>query len=487
VSLVRRELIPMPLDVDPRELAARVGSLRFPAILESGAGFPHDGRWSIYAAEPIARFVSPDGVRARIQQLEPRAARRTSSATGRGSAGTMFERLARWMDELGIDVHGEAPGSEEPPFRGGLMGCLSYDLAPAIERLPRRHPGNGVVPAVLLQLYDTFITHDRLTDRVVLWSANDGVSSPRAARQRLHRWKKSLTDSHASETRRGPLKPEVPGPLTSNFSREDYLNAVKRAIDYIRAGDIFQVNLSQRYRAEMTVDGLALFLALREQSPAPFAAFLDLGGGNQVVSTSPEWFYQTRGSRIVTRPIKGTRPRGASPAEDRLLKLDLGRSAKDRAELTMIIDLERNDLGRVCEYGSVRVVDPFVIESFASVHHLVATIEGVLRPEINAADVVRALFPGGSITGAPKIRAMEIIDELERCRRSIYTGAIGYWSHGASATNIAIRTVLVEPRAVSFQVGGGIVADSDPLAEYEETLAKGRLIQQTLTAWGRSS
>src|SRR5262249_12690516 len=196
--------------------------------------------------------------------------------------------------------------------------------------------------------------------------------------------------------------------------------------------------------------------------------------GLSVVSASPEWFYQTRGDRIVTRPIKGTRPRGSTPGEDARLAADLAASPKDRAELTMIVDLERNDLGRVCRYGSVVVRDALTVESFAQVHHLVATVEGRLRPGVGPVEVIRALFPGGSITGAPKIRAMQIIDELEPNRRSLYTGAIGYLSRGgASAFNIAIRTILIEGGYASYQVGGAIVADSAPEAEYTQTLATG--------------
>jgi para-aminobenzoate synthetase component 1 len=252
-------------------------------------------------------------------------------------------------------------------------------------------------------------------------------------------------------------------------------------LEYIAAGDVFQVNLSQRFTARGRPDPLDLYLRLKTNSPAPFGAFLqwnDLA----VISASPEWFYQTRGDHLVTRPIKGTRPRGSNSDDDARLAAELLTSPKDRAELTMIVDLERNDLGRVCEYGSVVVRDPLSIESFAQVHHLVATVEGKLRRDAGPVDVIRALFPGGSITGAPKIRAMEIIDELEPNRRGLYTGAIGYLSRGgASAFNIAIRTILVEGDRASFQVGGGIVADSDPEGEYEETLAKGRGLLAVLT------
>ncbi len=255
---------------------------------------------------------------------------------------------------------------------------------------------------------------------------------------------------------------------------------MRQALDWIAAGDIFQVNLSQRFSARGNPVPLDLYLRLKALSPAPFAAFLkwdDLA----VVSASPEWFYQTRGDQIITRPIKGTRPRGATPIEDAALRAELADSGKDRAELTMIVDLERNDLGRVCRYGSIRVNDPHAIESFAQVHHLVATVEGRLRPESGPIDIVRALFPGGSITGASKIRAMQIIDALEPNRRSLYTGAIGYFSRGgSSAFNIAIRTLLVEGDRASFQVGGGIVIESDPELEYRETLHKGRALRELI-------
>jgi para-aminobenzoate synthetase component I len=256
-------------------------------------------------------------------------------------------------------------------------------------------------------------------------------------------------------------------------------------LEYIAAGDVFQVNLSQRFTARGEFDPLDVFLRLRNSSPAPFSAFLrwdDLA----VVSASPEWFYQTRADNIVTRPIKGTRPRGQSEEDDARLAAELAASPKDRAELTMIVDLERNDIGRVCQYGSVVVKDALQVESFAQVHHLVATVEGRLRPDVGPIDIIRAMFPGGSITGAPKIRAMEIIDELEPNRRGLYTGSIGYLSRGGSSGfNIAIRTILVEGDRASYQVGGGIVADSDPEAEYEETLAKGRALRAVLEGQGR--
>ena len=271
-----------------------------------------------------------------------------------------------------------------------------------------------------------------------------------------------------------PIRASKLGPATSSFDRATYLATVGRVLDYIAAGDIFQVNLSQRFTAWGHPDPLDLYLRLKVREPGAVRRVPGLGRSGRRLG-QPRVVLPDPGDLLVTRPIKGTRPRGEDRAEDARLAAELHASAKDRAELTMIVDLERNDLGRVCQYGSVVVRDAFNVESFAQVHHLVATVEGRLRPEVGPIDVIRAVFPGGSITGAPKIRAMEIIDELEPNRRSLYTGAIGYLSRGgSSAFNIAIRTILVEGDRASFQVGGGIVADSDPEAEYEETLAKGR-------------
>ena len=356
-----------------------------------------------------------------------------------------------------------------------MIGCFGYDLAPRLERLPRKAPRDSRLPDIRFALYDTAAIVDHAACTVELWAHDLLGEGPGATEARGRAWREALT-----RTAPEPPKSSAFPALESNVRRADYLAAVRRALDYIAAGDVFQVNLSQRFATRGRPEPLDLYLRLKARSPSPFSCLLawdDLA----VVGASPEWFYQTRGDRLVTRPIKGTRPRGRSPAEDARLASELHASPKDRAELTMIVDLERNDLGRVCRYGSVRVLDPLTVESFAQVHHLVATVEGRLRPEVGPIDVVRALFPGGSITGAPKVRAMQIIDELEPSRRSLYTGAIGYFSRGGtSGFNIAIRTMLVEGDRVSFQVGGGIVADSVPEAEFEETLHKGRGLRDVL-------
>jgi para-aminobenzoate synthetase component 1 len=270
--------------------------------------------------------------------------------------------------------------------------------------------------------------------------------------------------------------------LQSNFRHDDYVSAVRRAKEYIAAGDIYQVNLSQRLSAPLATTPLDLYRRLQASNPSPFAAYFETPDG-AVVSCSPERFLQVRGREVETRPIKGTRPRGATPEEDARLAAELQASEKDQAENVMIVDLERNDIGRVCEFGSVHVPDLFALESYATVHHLVSTVRGTLRPDCTALDCLRACFPGGSITGAPKVRSMEIIEEIEPTRRGVYTGVIGYLCFsGDMDVNIVIRTAIVKSGTAYFQVGGAIVADSDPEAEYQETLDKGRAMGAALAA-----
>jgi aminodeoxychorismate synthase component I len=277
----------------------------------------------------------------------------------------------------------------------------------------------------------------------------------------------------AWQIRRTFRQPPEPGPdWRSNFSRAQFEAAVRKAQEYIRAGDLYQVNLAQRFETPFSGDPYGLFEQLAWRSPAPGSAFLDTGG-TQVLSASPELFLVIEGGRMVTRPIKGTRPRSRDPLRDAQLGFELQTSPKELAELVMITDLERNDLGRVCEYGSVVVTDLCRLEKYAQVYHLVSTIEGRLRKGIDAIDALEACFPGGSITGAPKRRSMEIIAELEPARRGIYTGAIGYFGfNGDAAFSVAIRTLVLENEMLTCFAGSGITADSDPASEYEETLHK---------------
>jgi para-aminobenzoate synthetase component 1 len=459
LATVRPCLVSCPLDIPAERLAPVIGSWPEPALLESGPGFGESGRWSILAAQPRLVFTARD----RFWSM------RKAGGQFEHGHGDPLAVLGRLLRTYRLADPGDEPDPEASPFQGGMIGYFGYDLAPSLERLPRKAPKTSRLPDLWMALYDTAVTVDHQTGTVELHAHDLLGEGAAACHHRIRQWRTALRRSRIESIARSRL-----GPLTSNFTLQRYLDAVNAALVYIASGDVYQVNLSQRFIARGQPVPLDLYLRLKEISPAPFAAFLQWGD-LAVVSASPEWFYQTRGDRIITRPIKGTRPRGHSQAEDIRLSDELRASVKDRAELTMIVDLERNDLGRVCRYGSIHVDDPLSVESFAQVHHLVATIAGRLWHEHGPIDVVRAVFPGGSITGAPKIRAMEIIDELEPNCRSVYTGAIGYFSRsGSSAFNIAIRTLLVEGDQVSYQVGGGIVADSDPQAEYHETLHKGR-------------
>jgi para-aminobenzoate synthetase component 1 len=283
-----------------------------------------------------------------------------------------------------------------------------------------------------------------------------------------------------------PVPQEPPPPpslqLRSSFTRAEYLDAVARVREYIFAGDIFQANLSQRFEAPLVEPAWTIYRRLRTRNAAPFAAFLDFPEV-VVLSASPERFLHVEpGGDVETRPIKGTRPRGLGPEHDAALGQALTESAKDRAENLMIVDLMRNDLSRVCAPGTVRVPELFAIEQYATVHHLVSSVVGTLAPGSDALDLLQAAFPGGSITGAPKVRAMEIIAELEPVQRGLYCGSVGYWSvTGALDTSIAIRTAVALSGRVYFGAGGGIVADSDPEQEYRETLDKARGMIGALT------
>ncbi len=269
--------------------------------------------------------------------------------------------------------------------------------------------------------------------------------------------------------------------LRSNFTHQGYLRAVEAVREYIASGDIFQVNLSQRFEGDLPLPPYEIYQHLRNINPAPFAAYLDFDEVI-VLSASPERFLKVEGDRVETRPMKGTRPRGSSVAEDEALARELQSSTKDKAENVMIVDLERNDLGRVCRFGTVKVRELWTLEKYATVFQLTSCVEGRLSHDKNRIDLLKACFPGGSITGAPKVRAMEIIDELEPTRRGIYTGSIGYLSfNGAMDLNIAIRTILVKNGKVYFQVGGGIIYDSEPEAEYRETLDKAKALFQALS------
>ncbi len=384
-----------------------------------------------------------------------------------------FDALAKILEKF--EVSGDV---DALPFTGGMVGYFAYDLGRFVERLPCSVEDDLGFPELYVAFYRRVIARDHRTGRWYMCLTDmEGMPEldPEAEKAKLARRLDMLLSDPPPEP--GELPPME---LRSNFERENYLRAVERALEYIRAGDIYQVNLSQRFCAERREDPAQTYIRLRRNNSAPFCAYLGFGD-TKVMSTSPERFLRVTGRNVETRPIKGTRPRGKTEEEDNRMKEELEASAKDRAELNMIVDLERNDLGRVCDYGSVQVARHAAIETYASVHHLVSTVEGKLCDDRGIVDLLKATFPGGSITGAPKIRAMEIIDELEPTARSVYTGSIGYIRFdGEADLNIAIRTVLADKKKLCFQVGGGIVTDSDPEAEYEETIHKGKAIFRAL-------
>lgn len=365
---------------------------------------------------------------------------------------------------------------EYPPFCAGAVGYLSYDLGFLLEdKLKKWRADELGIPEAFFGFYNSSVVIDNLKKRLYIFTA--GFPEKRyglqkaLCRDNLKKIKKLLLNraaSFAEGARAGAHAKEV----ESNFSRQEYIAAIKKAKRYIREGDIYQLNLSQRFQAETRLAAAEIYKRLRKLSPSFFSAYLD-AGDFQVISSSPERFLQLSGDKVVTRPMKGTRPRRVKKTEDLRIKGELLKSKKDKAELMMIVDLERNDLGRVCEYGSIKVDRLREVERYSTVYQTTATISGRLHRNKDRIDLLRAAFPGGSITGCPKIRAMQIIEELEPHRRSIYTGCLGYLSFsGQMDFNILIRTILKKGSEVYFGAGGGIVADSDPEDEYEETLVK---------------
>lgn len=379
------------------------------------------------------------------------------------------------------------PAGGDIPFTSGCIGYFSYDLRYFIEKLPSLSADDMRIPDMLLSFYDVVFIFDNLLKKAYISSSGlphlDGAKNRERAERRLEFAKKRVVEARSYHMD-GEERPAGEGPgfsfsrgeVLSNFTREEYGKAVKAAKEYIREGDVYQVNLSQRLTCDFDGDSFELYKTLRHMNPAPFSAYLDFENF-QVASASPERFIRINGGRIETRPIKGTRPRGMNEAEDARLSRELLASEKDRAEHLMIVDLERNDIGRVCEYGSVMPEEFIMLETYSTVHHLVSTVTGKLKDGTDAVDCLLNCFPGGSITGAPKIRAIEIIEEIEPVKRGIYTGSIGYMDFNGNADlSIVIRTIVVKDGTAYFHAGGGIVADSDPDKEYDETMDKARAI-----------
>ncbi len=443
----------------------RAGGL---AMLHSAAVHPIWGRWSILCAEPVRILEVRDVLG---QNLLTQLAEQT--------------RTMRIIPTDGLRL----------PFYAGWVGYLGYEAGHLLESLPSPAQPDVALPVARFGLYGSAAIYDHIARRWYVTAAElpDHVGAPLTGQDGLRFWTEVLREAE----REAP--PAAPGPaivpvsiadadaylagMQASLSGEQFKAAVARAVEYIAAGDIYQVNLARRLTTRLSATPLELFVRLCQTNPAWYAAYLAFDD-KAVLSSSPELFLQVRGDHVITRPIKGTRPRVGELAVDAAARQALLASEKDRAELTMIVDLMRNDLGRVCRFGSVRVLEPFGLEEHPTVYHLVGTIEGRLPEGTGALDLLGATFPGGSITGAPKIRAMQIINELEPVVRSVYCGGIGYVGlDGQMTMNIAIRTLLVDGPRVHLYAGGGIVADSEPESELQETTAKARGMARALASF----
>ena len=417
------------------------------AFLDSGHPFTRTGRYDILTADPYITLITRGGL------TEIRHANQVQLS--------LQDPFVLLRDQLGKLV----PPLPDLPFCGGAIGWFAYDLGRRIERLPTLAGNTEPIPDLAVGIYDWAVVVDHLARKARL------VSLGRDPRTQ-ERWDALVSTFRDPRPALARSRLRVLGPPRSNLTRDEYGRAFERIKSYLLEGDCYQINLAQRFSAPVAGSLFAGYKTLRRLNPAPFSAYLKTPFA-RVLSTSPERFLAVWEGQVETRPVKGTRPRGPTPEADSALQRELADSTKDRAENLMIVDLLRNDLGRVCSPGSVQVPRLFEVESYATVHHLVSTVTGQLAPGQDAVSLMRACFPGGSITGAPKIRAMEIIEELEPHRRGVYSGAIGYLGYdGAMDTNIAIRTLIHSADAIRFWAGGGIVHDSQVEEEYQEAFDK---------------
>lgn len=390
------------------------------------------------------------------------------------ASGHVFRTVTNPFDLLRhvLRTYGRYIAEAPEPIGAGLFGYLAYDLKDAIETLPRTSIDDLGLPHLCLYAPSAILVFDRRTEAARLLIPVREIQG----QSQLDADRQAFFDALSCRPPAGGSFACDAEGFRSPFSRSSYMNAIETIKEYIASGHIYQVNLSQRFETRFSGHPFSLFRALFTAAPAPFYAYVH-AGDHHIVSSSPERFLMRRGARVETRPIKGTRPRGKTPLEDEAMRQALATSLKDDAELSMIVDLMRNDLGKVCKAGSVVVSEHKRLESYPNVFHLVSIVTGELESDADAVDLLRATFPGGSITGCPKIRAMEIIDELEPYRRHVYTGSIGYIGfHDTMDLSIAIRTITIVGNRMVFSVGGGVVFDSDPASEYEETLHKGSSI-----------
>ncbi len=438
-------------------------------LLESIEGGSARGRYSVIGMAPDLIWRCVHGV------AEVNRHARVAPHAFVPDARPALESLRALIEETRMDLP-----AGMPPMIGGLVGYLGYDMVRLMERLPGGPRDEMGLPDAVLLRPTLFAVFDNVRDELTLAAPiypAEGIDPDAAwadAQARLREARAALERPlpHGAPPVQLPPQPEP----RSNLSRAQFLGIVARIKDYIAAGDAFQVVPSQRFDAPFALPPFALYRALRRINPAPFLFFLDFGGFS-VVGSSPEILVRLRDRKITIRPLAGTRPRGATTEEDQRLEAELLADEKERAEHLMLVDLGRNDVGRVAELGSVRVTESFAIERFSHVMHISSTVEGRARPEVTALDALAAGFPAGTLTGAPKIRAMEIIDEMEPARRGVYAGCIGYFApDGSLDTCIGLRTALVKDGRMYVQAGCGVVADSVPELEYEETRQKSRAL-----------
>jgi anthranilate synthase component I len=397
-----------------------------------------------------------------------------------GVFGSGFSEEHDPLKVLWHEIVGDTePSNELPGFFGGAVGYVSYDLVRLYEKLPETNPDELGIPDLKFIEPEGLVIFDHLKHKlfVVATAIKGDDTSIAAANAVLERLLTKL---------KGPL-PGVPGDrparkseFHSNFTQQSFEQAVNSAIGYIKAGDAFQIVPSQRFSADLYAHPFAVYRALRVVNPSPYMGYLDLGDVT-LIAASPECLCRSDGQTVITRPIAGTRKRGADAAEDALLEVDLLNDPKERAEHVMLVDLGRNDLGRVCQYGSVKVKDLMVIERFSHVMHIVSDVRGMLKPNYTPLDALATTLPMGTVSGAPKIRAMEIIEELEPTRRGWYGGSFGYIAHdGSMDMALTLRTALVKDGRIHIQAGGGVVADSDPTLEFEESLNKSKALRRAV-------
>ncbi len=455
--------------VNPQDLFVRFKDDSLPFLLESGRGVRDKGRYSFFSSGPFLTFRVING---RCFQESDGVV----SALNGSPLSVLRGLLSQYCLE-GLRLH-------DIPLLCGAVGFFAYDFGFSFEKIQRFNAPDRVLADCVFGFYDWMACVDHLENKVVVFSSGfpekGSARTLRAARRLkfvLGRLKGASCAKRNYHVGSFCERREI----VSNFSKGAYLDAVETVKEHIARGDIYQANLSQRFKVSLGLDDWMLYRRLSKKLPVSFSAFFK-DGAMSIISASPEMFLEYDGRVVLTRPMKGTRPRAQDKRSNRKLKQELVHSAKEKAELLMIVDLERNDLGRVCEYGSIRVNHLRKIESYRGIFQAIAEIGGVLHAKKDRLDLIKACFPGGSVTGAPKIAAMEVIERLEPHARGIYTGSLGFLSfHNTLEFNILIRSFLKYNDEVSFHVGGGIVTDSHPVREHEETLVKAEALMETLT------